>query len=196
MLRIGLTGGIGSGKTTVAKIFETLGVPVYYADDAAKRLMATHAPLKNAIIQNFGEDVYPGGTLNRKRLATIVFNDRQKLDLLNSLVHPLTIKDSDEWIQRQTSAYVIREAALLFESGAHKNLDKIIGVSAPENLRVKRVMDRDNVSETEIIQRMSHQMKEADKIKRCDFIIRNDEIHPVLPQVLELDKLFRKRNPK
>lgn len=190
MLRVGLTGGIGSGKTTIAKIFQALGIPVYYADDAAKKLMNTDAALKKLIIRHFGGAAYKHGELDRKYLAGIVFNDDQKLELLNSFVHPATIQDAEKWIQEQTSPYIIREAALLFESGANKNLDHVIGVYAPEALRVKRVMERDGLSAEEILKRIGRQMNEDEKMKRCDFIIYNDEQQPVLPQVLQLHRKF------
>lgn len=191
MLRIGLTGGIGSGKSTVAKIFETIGIPVYYADDAAKILMNTDPALKEAIIKNFGEQSYKDDKLDRSYLASVVFPDKQKLELLNSLTHPATIQAANDWMKKQTSPYVIKEAALLFESNAHKHLDHIIGVSAPLELRIKRVMKRDGLSKEEILQRISRQMDEEEKLKRCDFVIVNDEVQMVLPQVLELDKKFR-----
>src|SRR5687767_4377670 len=135
MLRVGLTGGIGSGKTTVAKIFELLNVPVYYADDASKRLYHTDKDLIASIKKNFGEDVYTGDQLNRSKLAAIVFADPGKLDLLNQLVHPPTIRDAEEWMKKQTAPYVIKEAALLFESGSASGLDYIIGVKAPSHYR-------------------------------------------------------------
>src|ERR1700741_3732562 len=150
MLRVGLTGGIGSGKTTVARIFETLGIPVYYADDASKRLLNENKELKSLIIQHFGTDSYKNDTLDRKYLASIVFNDKEKLELLNSLTHPATIKDAEEWMIRQVAPYAIKEAALLFESGAAEKLDYVIGVYAPQHIRVKRVMDRDGVTVNEV----------------------------------------------
>jgi len=190
MLRIGLTGGIGSGKTVVAKVFETLGIPVYYADDAAKKLMSTDKELKAAIIKNFGEESYRHGELNRKHIASIVFNDSGKLTLLNSLTHPVTIRDAEEWMKRQTSPYIIKEAALLFESGAGKILDQVIGVFAPLPLRIKRVMARDHSTEEEIMKRINRQMNEEEKMKRCDYVITNNEEELVIPQVLELHKKF------
>ena len=144
MLRIGITGGIGSGKTTVAKIFEVLGVPVYYADDAAKRLMNENEALQQKIIENFGGDIFEKKQLNRSRLASIVFNDPEKLALLNSLVHPVTIADADKWMKQFSKTgsskipFAIKEAALLFESGAQKKLDYVIGVHAPYKLRLQR----------------------------------------------------------
>ena len=191
MLKIGLTGGIGSGKTTVAKIFEILGIPVYYADNAAKELMNTNQELKAAIIKNFGKETYINGELNRKYLASIVFNNKEKLELLNSLTHPVTIADADQWISSQSSPYIIKEAALLFESGAAERLDHIIGVYAPQHIRVKRVMDRDGSSAEEVVKRISRQIDEEMKMKLCDFVITNNEERLVIPQVLELDKKFR-----
>lgn len=191
MLRIGLTGGIGSGKSTVAKIFEALGIPVYYADDAAKELMNTDPALKEAIIKNFGEQAYNTGKLNRPYIASVVFADKQKLELLNALTHPATIAAANEWIKKQTAPYIIKEAALLFESNAHPHLDYVIGVSAPLELRIKRVMKRDGLAKEEVLKRIERQMNEEEKLKRCDFIITNDEEQMVLPQVLELDKAFK-----
>src|SRR5690242_3390752 len=135
MLKVGLTGGIGSGKTTVARIFEVLGIPVYYADDATKQLMNNDPGIKESIIKNFGERSYVNNTLDRKWLASIVFNDKEKLALLNSLTHPATIRHAEEWMKKQTTPYIIKEAALLFESGANLSLDKVIGVYAPLPLR-------------------------------------------------------------
>lgn len=190
-LKIGLTGGIGSGKTTVAKIFELLNVPVYYADEASKRLYHTNAELKASLIKHFGKEVYTGHQLNRHRLAAIVFNDAAKLELLNNLVHPLTIKDAEEWMGQQTAPYIIKEAALLFEAGSAGGLDHIIGVSAPQHLRIKRVMDRDGISREEVLDRIKRQMDEEIKILLCDFVIKNDEQQLVIPQVLALhEKIF------
>jgi dephospho-CoA kinase len=189
-LKIGLTGGIGSGKTTVAKIFELLGVPVYYADDASKRLYATNKDLMTDLKKHFGEDIYTDEQLNRSKLAAIVFNDAAKLDLLNSLVHPLTIKDAEEWMQQQTTPYIIKEAALLFEAGSASVLDYIIGVSSPQPLRIKRVMERDGVGREEVLSRMQRQMDEESKMLLCDFVIKNDEQEMVIPQVLALHERF------
>lgn len=188
MVLIGLTGGIGSGKSTVAKVFETLGIPVYYADDEAKRLMNTDERLKQEIIKQFGIESYKDGTLNRPYIASLVFADKEKLSLLNSLVHPVTIEDSQKWVLQQISPYVIREAALLFESGANKGLDFVIGVSAPLPLRIQRVIQRDGLSKEEIEQRISRQMDEEEKTKKCDFVILNDEKQLVIPQVLDIHK--------
>ncbi len=190
MIKVGLTGGIGSGNTTIARIFETLGIPVYYADDAAKKLMNDNADLKKSILNHFGEDSYKNNELDRKYLAAIVFNDKEKLELLNSLTHPVTIKDAEEWISKQTSPYIIKEAALLFESGAAEHLDYVIGVYAPQHIRIKRAMDRDEISAEDVMKRISRQMEEETKMKHCDFVITNNEQQFVIPQVLELHEKF------
>jgi dephospho-CoA kinase len=193
MYRVGLTGGIGSGKSTVARILETLGIPVYYADDAAKTIMNTDAGLRQQIIQHFGEASYAEGTLQRKYLADIVFNDPEKLALLNSLIHPVTIRHSEQWFRRQSTPYAVREAALLFESGASENLGFIIGVYAPKHLRLQRVIKRDGLSADEIQKRMNRQINEEMKMKLCDAVIRNDEQELVIPQVMELhERLLEK----
>ena len=186
MLRIGLTGGIGSGKSTVAKVFEALGIPVYYADDAAKRLMNEDVVLKHKIQQQFGTDVYAEGKLNRKNLADIVFNDPEKLSQLNALVHPATLTDAEKWMKAQTTAYCIKEAALIFESGAHEYLDYVIGVTAPVALRIQRIMQRDGITREDVLLRMDKQLDESEKMQLCNFVIKNDEQSLILPQVLAL----------
>lgn len=190
MLKIGLTGGIGSGKSTVAKIFETLGIPVYYADAEAKRLMNSSETLKKVIRQNFGEATYENDQLNRKYLAGIVFNNPEKLELLNALIHPVTINDAEQWMQQQSAPYSIKEAALLFESGAAENLDLIVGVYAPQALRIKRVMKRDGLTADEIMKRINRQVNEEMKMKLCDFVITNNEQELLVPQVLKLHQHF------
>lgn len=195
MLKIGLTGGIGSGKTTVAKVLEVLGIPVYYADEAAKELMHTNELLKQQLILHFGNESYfEDGQLNRKHISSIVFNDKEKLELLNSLVHPATIADAKEWFSKQQSPYVVKEAALLFESGTAEGLDYIIGVTAPLAIRIKRVMDRDGVTAEEVKRRVANQLDETLKMKLCDFVLHNNEQELLLPQVLELHKELIKRS--
>jgi len=187
MLKVGITGGIGSGKSTVARIFAILGVPVYYADDAAKTIMQTDELLIRQVKEHFGGHIYDSNNvLDRAALGKIVFNDKNKLELLNSLVHPATIRHSDEWADRQTAPYVLKEAALLFESGSFQYLDKCIGVSAPQPLRILRVMKRDNVSRNDVLARMYKQIDDNIKMKLCDYVIRNDEQEMVIPQVLAL----------
>ena len=155
MLRVGLTGGIGSGKTIVAQIFEVLGIPVYYADLETKRIMNENKILRKQLLEHFGEQTFVNDKLNRPYLASIVFNNPEKLDLLNALTHPLTIQHATEWMQTQTTNYVIKEAALIFESGSAENLDYVIGVSAPRALRIQRVMNRDGITRDEVVKRLT-----------------------------------------
>jgi len=186
MIKVGLTGGIGSGKTTVAKILELLGVPVYYADEAARRMMNENTELKEAIRQQFGEKAYSNDQLDRDYLAAKVFNDPLQLERLNALVHPATIRDADEWMDHQKAPYTVKEAALIFESGAAANLDYVIGVYAPAELRIKRTMERNAVSYDEVAKRINHQMDEKIKMMLCNFVIHNDEQHLLILQVIEL----------
>lgn len=186
MLRVGLTGGIGSGKSTVAKIFEVLGIPVYYADEAARHIMNTDEELKKSIINEFGDESYVNDQLNRPYIASLVFNNAEKLDLLNSLTHPATIRDAERWMQRQSSPYVIKEAALIFESGSAENLDYVIGVYAPLLLRIKRIMDRDDITRDEVMQRINNQIDEDIKMRLCDKVIVNNEQQLIITQVLPL----------
>lgn len=191
MLKVGLTGGIGSGKSTVARILEGLGIPVYYADVEAKRIMDESQPLRESLIRHFGQEVFAGGQLNRSYLAGIVFKDKEKLELLNSLVHPETLRDADEWLEKQSSPYAVKEAALIFESGAQEHLDYVIGVTAPQALRIQRTMHRDGVSREEVLARMKRQLDDSMKMKLCDFVLHNDEQQPLLPQVLALHETLK-----
>ena len=188
VLRVGLTGGIGSGKTTVAKIFELLGAPVYYADEAAKRIMNEDDELKRAIQKQFGEAAYKSGELDRAYLSSKVFHDPFQLEILNALVHPATLRDAATWMDRQKTLYTIKEAALIFESNASEQLDYVIGVYAPASLRIKRTMERNGMPREEVVKRISNQIDERIKMKLCDFVIYNDEEQLVIPQVLQLDQ--------
>lgn len=185
-LRIGLTGGIGSGKSTVAGIFKVLGIPVFDADSVAKKILQTDEVLKQAVIDTFGESVYPGGILDRKKLASIVFNDPDRLETLNNLVHPRTIAAAEAWAESQHAPYTVKEAALFFEAGSATGIDYMIGVYAPKHIRIKRVMDRDQVSREEVLGRMSRQIQDEIKMRLCDFVLLNDEQHLLIPQVIKL----------
>jgi dephospho-CoA kinase len=186
VLRVGLTGGIGSGKSTVAQIFEVLGISVYYADIAAKKLMNEDAELRSAITTIFGKQAYVNNILDRKYISSIVFSDPAKLQQLNALVHPVTKKDGEAWMQQQTSPYAMHEAALIFEAKVSDRLDLVIGVSSPIELRIKRAMERDKVSRDEVLKRMDQQLDEDLKMSKCDFVLINDEQQLLIPQVLEL----------
>ncbi len=190
VLKVGLTGGIGSGKSTVAGIFRVLGIPVFDADTVAKNILNEDAYLQQQVTGLFGEKSFQNGLLNRKYIADIVFNDAFKLEQLNALVHPATIAAADTWMQQQTSAYAIKEAALLFEAGTAAHLDFIIGVKAPMALRIHRVMERDQVGRQEVLTRMGRQIEEDIKMRLCDFVIVNDEQQLVTPQVLQLHERF------
>lgn len=190
MLRIGLTGGIGSGKSTVARIFEVLGIPVYRSDLATRQLMENDAALREAILAAFGPEAYMDGKLNRAFIAGIVFNDPDRLEQLNQLTHPATIRDAESWMARQQAPYVVKEAALIFESGSARGLDKVIGVYAPESVRLQRVMERDGLTREAVRLRMERQLDEKLKMKLCDHVIRNDGSCLVIPQVLDLHHTF------
>lgn len=190
MLKIGITGGIGSGKSIVSKIFETMGIPVFDADSAAKKVMDEDEDLKIKLQKEFGAEVYFNGKLNRKYLANIVFNDKERLERLNALVHPAAIEMGLQWASQQTRPYVIKEAALMFEAGSAFNLDYVIGVSAPQHLRIHRAMERDRISREEVLARMNKQIDENIKMRLCDFVIVNDEQQLVIPQVIKLHKHF------
>ncbi len=192
MLKIGITGGIGSGKSIVAKVFEHLDIPVYNADTAAKSLMETDPALRASITELFGPEAYLNGTLNRSFISALVFKDSRLLAALNALVHPATIQYGNEWMNRQTAPYVIKEAALIFESGTQNELDYVIGVYAPQALRIHRVMQRDTVTREQVMQRMANQLDESLKMKLCDFVVVNDDQQLVLPQVLALHQFFLK----
>lgn len=192
MLKIGLTGGIGSGKTTIAKIFSTLGVPLYDADTAAKKIMDTNDQVKKQLIARFGNKVYKNGALDRSYLSSIVFNDASALHDLNAITHPATIKDAEKWFSKQQTAYAIKEAALIFESKSHQYLDYVIGVWAPLPLRIERVLLRGGITEQEARNRAEKQMNEEQKMQLCDFVIDNSGTKAVIPQVIELhEKLIK-----
>jgi dephospho-CoA kinase len=192
MLKIGITGNIGGGKTTVSKIFEVLEIPVFYADDAAKKAMVEDIVLIDAIKSAFGNEAYfNDGELNRKHIASIVFNNETELTKLNSIVHPAVFRAFDTWVSAIKEApYVIKEAALLFESTSYKMCDYSIMVTAPLELRINRVLKRDGLTRTEIKSRNAKQFSEEKKTRLADFVVRNDDTELVIPQVLELHKQF------
>lgn len=193
MIKIGITGGIGSGKSTVCRIFENLGIPVFYADVVAKEIMVSDPLLMEGVLSAFGKESYDSeGKLNNKHIAGIVFNNNSQLAVLNTLVHPAVFRAFDQWVAKvaRTTPYIIKEAALLFESGSYKSCDKSILVTAPAEMRLQRVIGRDKVSAEQVLARMDKQMSEDDKAKMADFQIRNDESQSVIQQVIDLHLQF------
>lgn len=188
MLKVGITGGIGSGKTTVCKLFETLGIPIYYADDRAKAIMITNEKLIAGLKAEFGNETYlDDGSLNRSYIAGIVFSDKSKLEKLNALVHPAVRIDGDNWFEAQSDKpYALKEAALHFETGGYKLLDKMITVFAPEKVRIERVMKRDNVTAEAVKARIDKQLPDSEKMKKADFVIYNDGSKSLIDQVLAI----------
>ncbi len=194
MLKVGITGGIGSGKSTVCALFELLRIPVFYADEAARALMDTDVELKAVISALFGEGIYVSGRLDRNALSRLVFNDPAKLAALNAVVHPASVAAGARWYNAQTAPYAIKEAAIFFESGTHTGMDTMIGVSAPQELRIKRAMERSALSRKDVLARMVRQMDESEKMARCDYVIINDDATAILPQVLALDAQLRQQS--
>ena len=191
MMRIGITGGIGSGKSTVCKIFNVLGIPIYNADENARRLMAEDESLVKKIKNLLGEDTYKNNQPDRTKIASLVFSNREKLEQLNALVHPVVGRDFLRWADtHKNHAYIIKEAAILFESGADKGLDAVIFVSAPKALRVQRIMQRDGITAEQLKQRMKNQWPERKKNQLADFVILNDDKKMILPQIMRLHDIF------
>ncbi|TCD11070.1 dephospho-CoA kinase [Pedobacter frigidisoli] len=193
MYKVGITGGIGSGKTTVCKVFEVLGIPVFYADTEAKEIMIKDAELIEGIKSTFGKESYlENGKLNNKHIASIVFNSEAELAKLNALVHPAVFRAFDTWEEQFSTnvPYTLKEAALLFESGSYKMCDTNILVTAPADIKINRVMQRDNVTAAQVKARMDKQMSDGEKAKMANHFIINDETHSIIEQVLALHKQF------
>jgi len=191
MLKVGITGGIGSGKSFICSKFEQLGVPVYNADERAKYLMQNDETVKTKLIETFGNEIFEHNTLNRKLLASLVFNNKEALAKLNNIVHPAVQKDTENWLKlHQNKPYVIKEAALLFETGSYQNLDKTILVTANEDLRKVRVMERDKISKEDVEARIKNQMDDLEKMTLADYIINNDGNREIDKLVLKLNQLF------
>ena len=186
MLKVGVTGGIGSGKSVVCNVFKALGVPVFNADEAARFLMESDAVLVQQIKGLLGEQVYKAGKLDAKAVSNFVFKNPQKLNELNAIVHPATLLYANKWQNEQTAPYTIKEAALFFEAGTNQEMDIMIGVSAPKALRIERAMKRSNLTYKAVEERMSRQMDDAQKMKLCNYIIVNDNVLAIIPQVLKL----------
>ncbi len=190
MIKIGLTGGIGSGKTLAAKVFKLLGVFVYNSDIAAKQLYYSNINLKNKLIESFGKDIYfKSGKLNKKYISKIIFENKQKLALINSIVHPFVKADFQKQLEiHKNEAYIIKESAILIESNAYKDVDQIIVVTAPEEERIARVCKRDNTSYNDVNKIISNQLSDNERLKYANFSIQNDEKQLIIPQILEIHK--------
>ena len=190
MKKVGITGNIGSGKSYVCKIFESLGIPVFYSDDETKKLYLIPS-VKELIINRFGNEVYfEDGTLNKKLLSYHLFKNEEAMQFIESVLYPALNQRFDEWCKQQTTPYVLYESAILFEKNYGKYFYKIIFVSAPEGIRLQRVMLRDDCSEENVRSRMRLQLSEDLKVSKADFVIHNDGAQPVEPQVLEINKLL------
>ncbi|MDB9932514.1 MAG: dephospho-CoA kinase [Flavobacteriales bacterium] len=183
---IGITGGIGSGKSTIAKVFISMGFPVYNSDTRAKELINSNIDVIDSIKQEFGDDIYSSEGLDRKKMASIVFSDSDKLQKLNSIVHPAVGLDFDKWANSQNTSFVLKEAAILFETGIYKSLDKTILVTCPKEERINRVMKRDSATKEAIEARMNSQWSEEKKKELADYIIDNSGEEMVIPQVISL----------
>ncbi len=195
MMKVSLTGGLGSGKTTVAKHFEKYGIPVFYADEEAKKITDESQEVKDALIKEFGEELYAGGKLNKPLLASIIFNDNVAIKTVNNIIHPAVKRAFDEWASRQNSSYVIEEAAIVFETGGYKFFDQNILVSAPKEMRIERVMKRSGWTREETLSRMKNQWDESHKLPLADFVILNDGTRPLEPQISEIhENLLRIAN--
>lgn len=187
MLKIGITGGIGSGKSTACSVFKELGVPIYNSDQRAKEIMVEDRILMESLKDAFGTEIYTNGALNRAKLASIVFSDKEKLSVLNNLVHPAVGRDYQNWLsQNKNKPYTIKEAALLFEAGIYKSLDYLILVTCPEEERIDRVVKRDGVTREEVKKRIANQWPEEDKLALSDFVLNNSGEELLIPQVVDL----------
>ncbi len=191
-LTIGITGGIGSGKSTVCKVFKFLGVPVFEADVVAKNLINSNPKIKKELIHLFGSGIYMNnGTVNRKKLAQIIFNDDIQLAKINALIHPAVKEEFRRWQKRQTTKYVLHEAAILFESGLYKDMDFTILVTAPKEERLERVMKRDNISKEMVLKRMGKQWTDEQLRKLATIEIKNDNRSLILPEIIKTDKQIK-----
>jgi dephospho-CoA kinase len=185
-LKLCVTGGIGSGKTSVCKIFNVLGIPVFSTDQAAKMIMDGDISIREKINRIAGKDIYPNGILDRQGLASLIFNDNAKLAEVNSLVHPLVFNHFAEWSENQESPYVIMEAAILFESRSEKYVDRIATVVAPAEEKIQRVISRSSLTREQVLERMRNQIDDEERIKRSDYVIKNSENDMIIPAILEI----------
>jgi dephospho-CoA kinase len=192
--KVAITGNIGSGKSTVSKIFAVMGVPVFYADIEA-RLLYYRKDVKQKMAVHFGNAVFnDAGEIDRQKLANIIFSDKTKLKIINSIIHPLVFQQYAKWLElHKEEAYTLHESAILFENKLEKHYDLIVSVTAPPELRISRIMKRDGVERKKVKDRMKHQWSEAEKNRRSDFVIINDGVHMLIPQVIRIDNEIRKK---
>jgi len=191
MKKVGVTGGIGSGKSLVCKIFRCLNVPVFYADDEAGILLETDLEIRLTLTGIFSKELYLSGKLNKQMLADLIFSDKKNMDIVNNAIHPAVLKRFTEWCACQTkAAYVIMEAAIIFETGTDHFLDKVINISAPEAIRIERVCKRDGISKDKVIERVNNQLTENERKEKADINLVNDGRMMLLPQILEVHKLL------
>lgn len=186
MTILGITGGIGSGKTTVCNVFASKGIPIYNSDERAKNILMHHPEVGQQLLKLFGENIFTDNLPDRRKIATIVFSDKEKLKLLNTIIHPKVKEDFEQWKKEQTHKLIIKEAAILIESGAYKQVDKVLVVTAPLEQRIKRVIQRDGTSRQEILNRLSNQMDDKTRLKYADFVIDNSEGKDLELQVDEI----------
>jgi len=192
MIKVGITGGIGSGKSTVCQFFRTLGIPVFEADVEAKKLINSSDPIRNQLKALFGANIYlPNQVIDRKKLAGLIFNSPNLLEKVNAIVHPEVRNYFHNWCNRQQAPYIVHEAAIMFESGFYKMMDYTILVTAPEEDRIARVMAREQTDAESVRARIEKQWKDEDKIELADFVVRNDNKELIIPQLIKLDKQFR-----
>ena len=187
-IKIGVTGGIGTGKTTVCTIFKKIGIPIFNADNQSKILLKKNENVISKITKVFGDNILDKKKIDTKKLGRIVFTNKKKLIELNNILHPRVIEKFDNWLLEQDSKYIIKESALLFESNTHKNLDKIIVIQSPLTLRIKRVCARDNRTKNEVSKIIKNQLKQSEYIKLVDYVITNNEQTLITPQVMAIHK--------
>jgi len=186
IMKLGITGGIGSGKTSVCRVFSVLGIPVFFADPEANLIMNNDEKIIREINKLASDDLYPGGVLDRKKLASLIFNDQDLLSKVNSLVHPVVFDNFRLWTAIQTTPYVIMEAAILFESGASELVDRVATVITPVEERIARVTKRNTLSRKQVIERINNQMNDSERIKRSDYVINNSENEMIIPAILKI----------
>lgn len=194
MIVLGITGGIGSGKSTVSQLFEVYGIPVYIADVESKRLVATSPVIREKLVSLFGEELYEDGVLNKALLASHIFNDKQKLETVNAIIHPIVAQDFQEWLKRHEKCHIVaHEAAILFESGFNKLMNKIVMVYTPLEMRIERTMKRDDTSREKVLERIQNQMPDEEKAELSDFVIVNDDTRSLIEQVTNIIQQLKKQ---